>query len=247
MNFIKSYKLAALGLGVVILGTAGCATKKYVQQSIEPLQVGLKNVNQKTADNSDQIRSVDRRAETGIADAQNAASQANTSAMTASQRAQAAREVAEQGVTAANKAQTTADNMDNYVPSQHASVLFGLNKSTLTTEDKQSLDQLIQSVKALKHYAIQVQGFTDATGAAQYNLQLSQKRANAVVRYLSLEGRIPLVKISRLGYGKSWPAAPNSTRAGRAKNRRVDVTILVPQIPGQAAQQAQSSPAGPGQ
>jgi OOP family OmpA-OmpF porin len=229
--------LIALGIGALIIGTTGCATKKYVrnsiQDSVQPLQVGLKNTQEKTDSNAQQIRSVDRRAETGIADAQNAASQANEAANKADQHAAAARELAQQGVDAANKAQATAVNLDNYEPSRRATVLFGLNKSNLTTDDKQSLDQLIQSVKPLKHYVIQVQGYTDRTGPQQYNLLLSQRRADAVVRYLSLTGNIPLVKIYRLGYGKESPAAPNNTRAGRAKNRRVDVVVLVPQIPGE--------------
>lgn len=219
------------------MGTVGCATKKYVrnsiQESVQPLQVGLKNTEEKTDANAQQIRSVDRRAETGIADAQNAASQANQAAGTADQHAQGAHTLAQQGVTSANRAQETADNLDNYQPSRRATVLFGLNRSNLTTDDKQSLDQLIQSVKGLKHYVIQIQGYTDRTGPQQYNLQLSQRRASAVVRYLTLTGNIPLVKIYSMGYGKSAPAAPNNTRTGRAKNRRVDVVVFVPQLPNQ--------------
>ncbi|HTV54704.1 MAG TPA: OmpA family protein, partial [Terriglobia bacterium] len=103
------------------------------------------------------------------------------------------------------------------------------------------LDQLIQSVKGLKHYVVQIQGYTDRTGPVQYNLQLSQRRANAVVRYLTLTGDIPLVKIYSMGYGKSAPTAPNNTRAGRAKNRRVDVIVFVPKLPGQEATTAQAA------
>jgi OOP family OmpA-OmpF porin len=249
MNSMKSFKLIAIGLGLLVIGTAGCATKKYVrnsiQESVQPLQVGLKNTDEKTNANAQQIRSVDRRAETGIADAQNAASQANNAANTADQHAQAAHSLAQQGLTAADRAQATADNLDNYGPSRRATVLFRLNRSTLTTDDKQSLDQLIQSVKGLKHYVIQIQGYTDRTGPRQYNLQLSQRRANAVVRYLTLTGEIPLVKIYSMGYGKAAPAAPNNTRAGRAKNRRVDVVVFVPQLPGQqGSATAQSSAPG---
>jgi outer membrane protein OmpA-like peptidoglycan-associated protein len=231
------FALAALGLGALIIGSTGCATKKYVrnsvQESVQPLQVGLKNTEEKTDANAEQIRNVDRRAESGIAEAQNAASQANEAAGRADQHAQAAHQLAQQGVDAAGRAERLASNLDNYEPSRRATVLFGLNKSALTTDDKQSLDQLIQSVKALKHYVIQVQGYTDRTGPQQYNIQLSERRADAVVRYLTLTGNIPLVKIYRVGYGKDAPVAPNNTRAGRAKNRRVDVVVLVPQIAGE--------------
>jgi OmpA-OmpF porin, OOP family len=245
MNYLNRLKLGILGLAVVVMGTAGCATKKYVQNSIQssvqPLQVGLKNTDEKTDTNAQQIRSVDQRAETGIADAQRAASQANDAANTADQHALAARQVGEQGVAAASRAQETADNLDNYGPSRRATVLFGLNKSTLSTTDKQDLDQLIQSVRGLKHYVVQIQGYTDRTGPVQYNLQLSQRRANAVIRYLTLTGDVPLVKIYSMGYGKAAPAAPNNTRAGRAKNRRVDVVVFVPKLPGQEGTTAQAA------
>lgn len=235
-----SYRLAALSLGAVILGTAGCATKKFVrqdvQQSVQPLQAGLSKANQGISDNAGQIRDVDHRAETGISSAQSSADQAHQAAQQADQHAQAANQLAQQGVTAANQAQDTANNLDNYQAGQHETVLFALNKSTLTTEDKQTLDQLVQAVKPMKHYVIQVQGYTDTTGPKAVNLQLSQRRADAVVRYLSLNGNIPLVKIYNMGYGEAAPAESNHTRKGRKANRRVDVTVMVPQIPGQAAQ-----------
>lgn len=242
------YRLAALGIGVALLGTVGCATKKFVRQdvqnSVQPLQAGLSKANQNISDNADQIRGVDHRAETGISNAQSAADRAQQSAQTADQHAQAANQLAQQGVTAANQAQDTANNLDNYKAAQSQTVLFAFDKSTLTNEGKQTLDQVAQSVKSMKHYVIQVQGYTDSTGPKTLNLQLSQRRADAVVRYLSLNGNIPLVKIYNMGYGEAAPAESNHTRKGRAANRRVDVTVMVPQIPGQA--QSQASAAAPG-
>ncbi|MGH9342457.1 MAG: OmpA family protein [Terriglobia bacterium] len=250
MRSQASFQLAALALGAVILGTAGCATKKFVrqdvQQSVQPLQAGLSKANQNISDNVDQIRGVDHRAETGISSAQSAADQAHQAAQQADQHAQAANQLAQQGVTQANQAQETANNLDNYKAAQRQTVTFGFDKSTLNTEDKQTLDQLAQSVKPLKHYVVQVQGYTDATGPKALNLQLSQRRADAVVRYLSLNGAIPLVKIYNMGYGEAAPAQSNHTRKGRAANRRVDVTVMVPQLPGQEGQASQASSTAPG-
>src|SRR5579875_3194124 len=114
----NSIKLMALGVGLVVLTTAGCATKKFVrqsvQESIQPLQASLNKVDQKTDQNAEQIRDVDRKAERGLAQA--------------------------------NEAQEMVNNIDNYKPAQQATVLFGFNKSILTTEDKQRLDQLVQNV-----------------------------------------------------------------------------------------------------
>lgn len=245
MNAAKA-KITMITVGALVLATTGCATKKYVQKTISPLEMGLHKVDhkvdQKTAENAEQIRNVDRRAESGISNAQNSADQANKAASTADQHAQGARQLAEKGVSSANQAQEMVNNIDNYQPTQHATVLFGLNKSTLTTGDQQHLDELVQTVKPLRHYAIQIQGFTDKTGPRQYNLQLSQRRADAVVRYLTLNGNIPLVKIYSLGYGEAAPASSNSTRKGREANRRVEVTVLVPQMPGQESPSAQAAP-----
>lgn len=243
MDRMKSTKFVAAILGVVVLGTAGCATKKFVRQSlsdaVHPLQAGIRKVDQKTAENSEQIRNVDRRAETGISNAQNSADQANQAASKASQSAQTAQQTAEKGVASAQTAQEMANNIDNYKPSQQQTVLFAIDKSTLTNQDKQRLDQIVQAVKPLRHYVIQVRGYTDSTGPRALNLRLSASRANAVVRYLTLTGEIPLVKIYSLGYGEAAPVNPNNTRAGRKLNRRVDVTVLVPQMPN--AQQGDQS------
>jgi len=246
MNCMKSIKLMGLGLGPLLLLSTGCiATRKFVRNTTDPLQSRIssvdKKVDQKTSQNAQDIRSLDEKTEAGIAEAQNSAGHANQAAGQADQHAQAAGQLAEKGVSAANKAQETADNIDNYQPAQRAAVLFGFNKATLTDADKQQLDQLAQSVGSLKHYVIQVQGYTDRTGPKEYNLQLSQKRANAVIRYLTMDRNIPLVRIYSMGYGESAPAAPNSTRKGRELNRRVDLTIMVPQLPTTAQQE---TPAG---
>jgi OOP family OmpA-OmpF porin len=248
MHSKKLAQFAALGFGVLILGFTGCATKKYVnqsvQQGVQPLQVGLNKANQQISDNADQIRGVDRRAEAGISNAQSSADQANQSAKEADQHAQAANQVAQQGLTQAIQAQDMVNNIDNYKPAQHATVLFALNRSTLTAHDKQKLDQLVEAVKPRKHYVIQVQGYTDTTGPKALNLRLSQQRADAVVRYLTLNGEIPLVRIYNLGYGEAAPAHSNHTLRGRKANRRVEITVMVPQMPGQTSQSAQMSPSG---
>jgi outer membrane protein OmpA-like peptidoglycan-associated protein len=149
--------------------------------------------------------------------------------------------VADKGLSEANTAQEMVNNIDNYKPDQRATILFGFNRATLTEADMQRLDQLASTVSSLKHYVIQIQGYTDKTGPKEYNLQLSQKRANAVIRYLTTNGKVPLVRIYSMGYGESDPAAPNATRKGRELNRRVDLTVMVPQMPSSANTQQQGA------
>ncbi len=236
MNAKKYAKLLAVGMGPLLLLTTGCiATRKFVRNTTTPLESRITKVDQKvdkkTSQNAEAIKSLDEKTEAGISQAQNSADQANQAANQANQHAQAARQVAEKGVAEANTAQEMVNNIDNYRPSQRTTVLFRLNRATLTPADTQKLDQLAQDVSSLKHYVIQIQGYTDTTGPRQFNLQLSQKRANAVIRYLTTTGKIPLVKIYSMGYGESDPVAPNSTRKGRELNRRVDLTVMVPQMP----------------
>ena len=238
-------RIVVAALGPMLLLTTGCiATRKYVKNTTTPLDSRItkvdQKVDQKTAQNAQDIRSLDDKTEAGIAEAQNSAEKAHQAAGQADQHAQQARQVAEQGVSEANKAQEMVNNIDNYQADQHATILFGLNKATLTTDDMQRLDQLAQNVSTLKHYVIQIQGYTDQTGPKEYNLQLSQKRANAVIRYLTTNGKIPLVRIYSMGYGESDPAASNTTRKGRELNRRVDLTVMVPQMPTSAQQTPRS-------
>ncbi len=241
MNVKTFSRIMVVALGPMLLLTTGCiATRKYVKNTTTPLDSRItkvdQKVDQKTAQNAQDIRNLDDKTEAGIAEARNSAEKANQAAGQADQHAQQARQVGEQGVAEANKAQEMVDNFDNYQADQRATILFGLNKATLTDTDMQRLDQLAQNVSALKHYVIQIQGYTDKTGSKQYNLQLSQKRANAVIRYLTTNGKIPLVRIYSMGYGESDPAGPNTTRKGRELNRRVDLTVMVPQMPTSARQ-----------
>ena len=72
---------------------------------------------------------------------------------------------------------------------------------------------------------LELEGYTDATGTEQYNIGLSQRRAEAVERYL-VSKNLPLFRIAIVGLGKEKPVADNKTRDGRAQNRRVEVRVL---------------------
>ncbi|SEN09890.1 Outer membrane protein OmpA [bacterium A37T11] len=104
-------------------------------------------------------------------------------------------------------------------------VLFPLNSSYLTDNAKTEIAKLVKLLKQHPGAAIQVDGHTDATGEAEYNLWLSDKRANSVKAYamqLGMNGDL----ISTKGYGMEKPVASNKTKEGRQKNRRVEITIL---------------------
>ena len=104
-------------------------------------------------------------------------------------------------------------------------VHFDFNKANIRPGDAAVLDEAAQILKANPNVIVDVNGYCDAIGSEEYNLRLSDRRANAVVEYLVQQG----VQASRLiphGYGKTNFVAPNDTPEGRAQNRRVE---LVPE------------------
>ena len=232
---LRQLATAGVTLGLVFLCT-GCATKKYVQNNIAPLEVKLDNTNKQVAETGDRVTDLDRKTEREFSEAQSAAQAANQQATKAQQSADDAKGLAQQGISDAAAVKHEVENADNFQSIKKATVLFGFDRSQLTKEDIEALDSLAQTLSGMKHYVVEVRGFTDNVGQRQYNLQLSRKRADAVVRYLTLEKQIPLVRVYAVGYGEDEPAAPNQTRQGREENRRVDVSILAPQSSGSAAE-----------
>lgn len=103
-------------------------------------------------------------------------------------------------------------------------ILFDVNSAVLSTEAMNTLTDLNRVLKKYPKNRIVVQGFTDSTGSDEYNLKLSEQRAQAVYNYL-LAGGLKTLSISYVGYGKANPIASNDTEAGRAQNRRVVLAI----------------------
>jgi outer membrane protein OmpA-like peptidoglycan-associated protein len=223
-----------------LLLSVGCASKNFVRNdvrsSVQPLEAKLDTTNKQVNENGERITDLDRKTERGISQAQSSADEAKQQAATAQQSAEEARGLAQKGVSDAASVKQEVENADNFQSVKKTSILFGFGKSKLTPEDTQELDSLVQTVSGMKHYLIEVKGFTDNLGGKQYNLQLSRKRADAVVRYLTLEKQIPLVRVYTAGYGDDGPTAPNRTRDGRKQNRRVDVSVLAPESMGPSAE-----------
>jgi outer membrane protein OmpA-like peptidoglycan-associated protein len=127
----------------------------------------------------------------------------------------------------AAKANERITGLDDYDVSDMVTVYFPVNRYTLSPQDKQALDTIATKAETMKGYVIEVAGFTDSTGNPDKNFQLSQRRADAVVQYLTVAHNIPPRRmVTPIGYGETRSAAENSTPEGRSKNRRVEVKIL---------------------
>lgn len=105
-------------------------------------------------------------------------------------------------------------------------ILFDFDKATLTKAGLSELQKAVAFVKKYPGAKIRVDGYTCNMGSDAYNLKLSERRANAVKNYLIKEAGVESSKITVFGHGKADPVADNRTRQGRAKNRRVEISIL---------------------
>jgi outer membrane protein OmpA-like peptidoglycan-associated protein len=228
---------------VFALASTGCATKKHVRASIEPLAKRIEQLETKAGETDKSLVSLEQgvsRADERAKGADSRANEAAQDAARANERAARSGEQAEAASRAATGAMTHADKRATELDTRYdarirgledfevvaaENRLFGFARSSLTPEAKQELDTLAAKMTALKRYVVEVQGFTDVTGSAEYNRELSRKRADEVVRYLTVEHDIPLHRVHMIGVGSDDPAADNKTNEGRKQNRRVEVKV----------------------
>ncbi len=213
-------------LAVSMAATFGCTTKNYVKQQTTPLINKTNELDDMTAKNSKDIKDVDARAQAGIAAVNAKTADVEQKAQAAGQSAASAQQMADAANSRVGVLTNTVANLDNYRPVAETSVKFGFNKDNLTPKAKEALDQLAGTIASTKGYIIALEGSTDSVGSADYNYDLSQRRANSVIQYLASKYNVPAHKIYVIGLGKDKPVESNKTREGRADNRRVDVRLM---------------------
>jgi OOP family OmpA-OmpF porin len=195
-----------------MLAASGCATKKYVQQSVAPVSQRVSTVetlsNEKiaavSAKEQSDISQVNERISTTDQKVAQVAS-ATQRAQGSADRAMAEADSNSAGIASNSAAMTTlasgVANALNYQLVEKADVTFAFNKATLTPEAKARLDQVAAKAQALPRSVVELAGFTDKTGTSNYNLALSRRRAEAVERYLVMQ-KVPLRTIHIVGLGE---------------------------------------------
>jgi peptidoglycan-associated lipoprotein len=195
--------------GALLLGTfglGGCATKRYVGDE----------VSKSSAASEKRINEVESQVETAqskIRDHDTRITELDKSTRDALERAQAAGKLAE------------GKFVYSLVLSDDA-VKFPTAKWALSKEAEAKLAEFADKLKSEnKNVYLEIQGHTDSTGSSMINYRLGEERAEAVRRYLNKAG-IALNRMSTISYGEDEPVAPNKSKQGRSKNRRVVVIVL---------------------
>jgi OmpA-OmpF porin, OOP family len=250
-KFFPKISVFVIG-GVLLASASGCvATRKFtrneVKSKVDPVSGKVVALETKTTEQGAKIDNLDR----GVARLDETTKAIDDKATAAGRDARAAQQAANAADAKGTSAQSAADQAQGMVRTTDGKVVdatkrisvlegnydfkavggptmvhFGLNKDTLDDEAKAALAAM--KVSGLKRYAVEVQGFADPSGDAAANLALSQRRANAVVRYLNTELKVPLYRIAVLGSGEveiEKGLKRKERTAARAEARRVEVLL----------------------
>jgi peptidoglycan-associated lipoprotein len=196
-------------VGALLLGSFGltaCATKKYVGEEVGKSSAATeKRIN----DVESQVEATQTKVKAHDAKL----AELDTATRQALERAQEAGKLAE------------GKFVYSLVLSDDAAK-FPVNRYELSNEAKEALNAFAERLKGEnRNVYLEIQGHTDSTGSADYNMKLGSERAEAVRRYLNKQG-VALNRMSTISYGASEPVESNKTKEGRSKNRRVVVIVL---------------------
>ena len=206
--------LTSLSL-VATVGSA-CATKGFVNTrvgdvntKVTTLSGSLEETQARTKQNEGRISEVDQKAGAAQAAATGAAGAASAADAKAGEVAAASRRLMFEVVLSEDQGK------------------YKFNSVDLPDTVKARIDDLVNQLKAdPKGVYFEIEGHTDATGPVEINDKVGLERADAVKRYLYEAHQIPLHKINIISFGEKKPVAPNTTRDGRAQNRRVVIRVL---------------------
>jgi len=208
---------------------------RFDEQDLRSAQA-LEQTAELATDNEERIAAAEKAAAEAAENARRMAGQIaeNTAlANDARARADAAQAQADAAFKSAALANNRINGLDEYETLKNIPVLFKLNSSKLDTTAMATIDEAAAWAKAEKAkgnangWLVQVVGYADKTGKSAKNRALSDRRADAVIQYLVLKHGMDLRRLVQpFGYGENNPAADNSTAAGRAQNRRVEIRIL---------------------
>ena len=215
--------VTVLALGSMLAWSGACAKKSFVQEQVAGVDAKVESVSKTLEETQQRTKANEQR----IAEVNKTAEQSGVWAKNAEAAASAAAKAAENVNTKVAAVDTTVKRLIYEVTLSEDQGNFASGKSELPEAARARIDQLVAQLKAdPKGAYIEIEGHTDNAGDAAFNQQLGLERAEAVKRYLYEKYQVPLFKINAISYGEDKPIAPNNTRDGRARNRRVVIRIL---------------------
>lgn len=195
--------ILSLSMAALLVGTTGCATKKYVREETGAVNTRVDGVQGQVEEAQTRLNTHERQI-----------GEASQTAQDALRRAQEAGKLAE------GKFLYETVLTDEKVK-------FGFDTSDLSPEAQAALDEFAGQLKGEnKNVYVEIQGHTDSVGSTQYNEELGLLRAEAVRRYLNQKHGFPLHRINVISYGETAAVADNNSREGRSQNRRVALVVL---------------------
>ena len=201
------------------------ARKKYVQKQMSPIRDRMNELDELTAINSKNIKDVDSRAQSGIAQASQKANEADQHAMDAQSKANTAQQTATQANTRLTTVEGVVSNIDQYKPTNQTEIRFRPGQTVLSKNAKSALDDLATPLKGQHGYIVEVQGFSSGKGQAA--IATSRKMADAVVRYLVENHDVPVYRIYVLGMGNApMPTTGSEEKPKRTSGGRVEVSLM---------------------
>ncbi len=214
-----------------------CATKKYVRQEVgatrtemttkidqqaseqAKLNSQLQELSQLNKQNSGRIDKVQ-------SDLGTAVSTLEPKIDDAKRTGTEAHGVADTALSSSKENAAAFANRNNYQVVDTKEVLFKSGSSKLDDAAKATLNEISKTLAENRNLIVELLGYTDSVGGADFNIRLSERRVDSVIRYLVEANKTELVRVHSLGLGEADPADSNSTRAGRAKNRRVTIMVM---------------------
>jgi peptidoglycan-associated lipoprotein len=215
---------------LAIGGSTACASKKFVRSSVGEVNAkvdaqgrSIEETQERTRRNEGRISEVDAKAAAAASQAQ----AANDAAAAAHSAADAANAVGTEANTKADSIDKASKRLVYEVVLSADQGNFKFGKATLPDETKQKIDEMVAQLKQdPKNIYLEIEGHTDNIGGKRVNEKVGMERAEAVKRYLYEQYQIPLHKMNVISYGDEKPIAPNTTKTGRAQNRRVVLRVL---------------------
>jgi outer membrane protein OmpA-like peptidoglycan-associated protein len=208
---------------IAVAGSTACATKKYVQTSVSDVTGRVDSLGNALEQTQEQTRKNDAR----IQEVNTTVQSARQTAQQASQAAQDAASLAKTVAARTEAIEKTSTKLAYEVVLSGEDVIFAFGQVDLSDAAKSALNTLVEKLKQdPRNVLIAIEGHTDSTGPRAINERIGLERAEAVERYLYEQYQIPLPKMDVISYGEEKPIAPNTTRAGRAQNRRVVIKVM---------------------